>query len=366
MPEKSPAAVMVANRKLELQEFAVPEIGADDGLLRMECVGVCGSDWSFYNGEGERIGARFPFILGHENIGVIERIGKDASRRWNVGEGDRVAIEEPIPCGRCKYCLGGRYLRCDENRRYGSHVQTTIPPSLWGGCSHYMYLHPQAMVYKVPDGVSPAEASLYIPIANGIRWVQQIAQGRSGDTIVIQGPGQQGLGCVIGAKEAGVSCIIVSGLKRDAKRLETARELGADYTVCVEDEDLVSRVDEITGGRMADIVVDVSHGATQPILMALKLVKKCGGKIILAGAKHKPVPEFPTDEILYREITMTGVRGHDFKSIEPSLQLIASRKYPLQLLGTHHFRLQETEEAILTVGGFGKPEAIHVTVLPWG
>ena len=365
MPEKSPAAVMVANRKLELQEFPIPDIGSDDGLLRMECVGVCGSDWSFYLGDGERIGARFPFILGHENIGIIEKLGKEASQRWKVSEGDRVAIEEPIPCGRCRYCLGGRYLRCDENRRYGSHVQTTVPPFLWGGCSRYMYLHPNALVYEVPGGVSPAEASLYIPIANGIRWVQQIAGAASGDTVVIQGPGQQGLGCVIAAKEAGVPRIIVSGLKRDAMRLDTARALGATHTVCVEEEDLVSKVDNITGGQMADVVIDVSHGATQPVVMALKLVKKCGGKIILAGAKHKPIPEFPSDEVLFREITITGVRGHDFRSIEPALQIIASGRYPIHLLGTHSFGLQRTEEAVLTVGGHGAPNAVHVTVLPW-
>ena len=356
---------MVTNRKLEIHEFAVPDVGSDDALLRMECVGVCGSDWSFYLGDGERIGARFPFILGHENIGIIAKIGKDASRRWRVSEGDRVAIEEPIPCGRCRYCLGGRYLRCDENRRYGSHIQTTVAPGLWGGCSHYMYLHPNSLVYKVPAGVSPGEASFYLPVANGIRWIQQIAGAGSGDTIVIQGPGQQGLGCVIGAKEAGIACIIVSGLKRDAKRLETARALGADFTVCVEEEDLVSRVEEITGGKMGDVVVDVSHGATQPVVTALKLVKKCGGRIILAGAKHQPVPEFPSDEILYREITITGVRGHDFRSIDPALRIIASHKYPIHLLGTHHFGLQRTEDAILTVGGQGKPDAIHVTVLPW-
>ena len=356
---------MVANRKLELQDFPVPKTASDDALLRMECVGVCGSDWSFYVGDGERIGARFPFILGHENIGIIEKIGKEASRRWKVSEGDRVAIEEPIPCGRCRYCLGGRYLRCDENRRYGSHVPTTVPPHLWGGCSRYMYLHPNALVYKVPDGVSPAEASLYIPIANGIRWVQQIAKAASGDTIVIQGPGQQGLGCVIGAKEAGVSQIIVSGLQKDGCRLKLARQLGAAHTICVEREDLISRVDEITAGRMADVVIDVSHGATEPVVMALKLVKKCGGRIILAGAKHQSVPQFPSDEIVFREITLTGVRGHDFRSIEPALQLIASRKYPLHLLGTHSFGLQRTEEAVLTVGGFGAPNAVHVTVLPW-
>jgi threonine dehydrogenase-like Zn-dependent dehydrogenase len=221
------------------------------------------------------------------------------------------------------------------------------------------------MMYKVPAGVSAGEASFYLPLANGIRWVQQIAGAGSGDTVVIQGPGQQGLGCVIGAKEAGVSCIIVSGLKKDARRLEAARSLGADFTVCVEEEDLISRVEEITDGRMADLVVDVSHEATEPVVMALRLVKKCGGRIILAGAKHRPVPDFPTDEILYREITITGVRGHDFRSIEPALRIIASHRYPLQLLGTHQFTLSETEEAVLTVGGEGKPEAIHVTVLPW-
>src|SRR6266851_9316665 len=108
------AAVLVGPRQVEIQEFELPEIGDDDGLLRVEACGVCESDVPIFTGEAiQRWGMyRFPVILGHEIAGRIAAVGRNAAQRWGVGEGDRVVIERWIPCGHCDRCFSGDYRMC--------------------------------------------------------------------------------------------------------------------------------------------------------------------------------------------------------------------------------------------------------------
>ena len=114
-------------------------------------------------------------------------------------------------------------------------------------------MHPGAVVHKVPNHVDPSEAAFFLPFGNGYEWAVEYGGATLGSTVVVQGPGQQGLAAVIAAREAGAACIIVSGLGHDEHRLEVARRLGADYTVDVSSEDLVERVMEYTRGHGADV-----------------------------------------------------------------------------------------------------------------
>ncbi len=364
MAEKVLTAVAVDVKRTELWEFDMPEIPPDAGLLKLEAAGVCGSDWPAYLKK-----AQGPRILGHENVGFIAKVGHIAAQRWGIKEGDRVALEEYLPCGHCQICRTGEFRLCNATDpwmggiRYGS-TPVTVPPSLWGGYSQYQYLHPNSVLHKVPDYVPANEAALALPLGNGIEWACVEGGAGMGKTVLIQGPGQQGLGCVLAAKEAGSACIIVSGLSADAKRLELARKLGANYTVNVEQENLKDRVREITGNKMADVVIDVASGGPSTVSSAIELVRK-RGTVILAGKKHKAVPEFDTDYLIQRYITLKAVRGHSYSSVELALQFIASRKYPLADMCTHEYSLKEVDEALKTTGGVGAPGAIHVTVIPW-
>jgi threonine dehydrogenase-like Zn-dependent dehydrogenase len=373
MAEQFLAAVAVDDRRTEVQEFTLPEIGPDEGLLQIQAAGVCGSDWPNYIGETPISGqAR---IIGHENVGYIAKVGAEAAKRWDVKEGDRVAVEEFIPCGHCKMCRSGNYRVCDatdltmESRpgfvplRYGS-TPLNVAPALWGGFSKYMYMHPNSIVYKIAEHVDPEQAPLFIPISNGIRWVNQDGEAGVGSTVVILGPGQHGLGCVIGAREAGASRIIVTGLSTDTVRLDLARELGAHDIILADKEDTVERVREITGGAMADLAIEITAGAAQPVLDAMDVVRK-RGVVVLAGSKHgRPIPGFISDRIIRKELTVKGVRGHDFRSVEPAIEIIESGKYPLQQFCTHRFGLEDVDLALRTIGGEGEPNSIHITVLP--
>src|SRR5262249_12780093 len=155
--------------------------------------------------------------------------GPIAARRWGLREGDRIALEEYLPCGHCSLCRAGEFRLCQqtESRRPGALRYGTTPisepPALWGGYSQFQYLHPDSVIHRAPENVPSEFLAMCLPLGNGIQWVCMDASAGPGKTILIQGPGQQGLACVIAAKAAGAERIIVTGLNRDAKRLQVAQ-----------------------------------------------------------------------------------------------------------------------------------------------
>jgi alcohol dehydrogenase len=348
--------VLVGPEKLELRDLPLPEVGAEAGLLRVEAAGICGSDWAQYLGTQTAMPAVFPIIPGHEIVGRVDRLGDAAAKRWGVAEGDRVAVGMQI---------GSRGV-------YGLTFSTDVEPRLWGGYSEYMYLAPDSTLYKVPEGVSAELAALYVPVSNGIRWAVYVPGLEVGDVVVIEGPGQQGLGCLVAAREAGASCTIVTGTSRDAARLEVARALGADVTVDVDAEDPVNVVREVTGGQMADVVLDVSAGSTAPVVQALDMVRR-GGQVVLAGLKeHAEIPGFVSDRIVLGGITVhgsaspRGTRSHDpGKPVRRALEIMASQRYPLELMCTQRFPLSQAEKAVKIIGrSVPDQDGIHVTICP--
>jgi threonine dehydrogenase-like Zn-dependent dehydrogenase len=376
LPALSRAAVATAAHTTELREFPLPHAGPDDGLLRVEAAAICGTDWEIY-GRDSRGRGLGPLILGHENVGRVVALGERAAARWGVAVGDRVAVEEFLPCGTCRRCRSGHYRLCaaTDSRgtgpflRYGS-TPVRVAPSLYGGFSEYLYLHPRAIVYPVGDDVEPEPAALFVPIANGIRWVTQEGGLRLGQTVVVQGPGQHGLGCVIAAREAGAATVIAIGTAADRNRLDVAKALGADHVISVNrsagahESEPVDAVLDLTGGEGADMVVDLAPGAPETVERAVAMCAP-RGTVVLAASKHaRPVAGFPPDAIVRKELRLLGVRGHDHRSVEPAIELIRSGRRPLRLLATHRFPLDRTDEALRMAGERTDPAAIHVSILP--
>jgi threonine dehydrogenase-like Zn-dependent dehydrogenase len=178
----------------------------------------------------------------------------------------------------------------------------------------------------------------------------------------VLGPGQRGLASVIAAKEAGASQVIVTGLAADAKKLALARAFGADATIDVQNEDAGRRVRELTGGRGADVVVEVTAWATAPVSAALDYVKP-GGSVVLAGTKgFKAIPDFVSDKIVMKEITVRGAIGVTSSAYRSAIRLIESRRLPLERMHTHDFALRDAELAIRALAAGG--DAIHCALFP--
>ncbi|MBM4763636.1 zinc-binding dehydrogenase [Bacillus sp. B15-48] len=357
-PTHAKAAVLKGKEKIEIMEFPIPEIGSNDGLLHIESCGVCGLDSEGFLFGGNAV-FNLPCIIGHEIVGYIDEIGPEAEKRWNVKKGDRVIVEEYVPCGHCDPCLTGNYHLCFD-LRYGAMDINHEKTALWGGFAEYMYLHPNSIIHKVNEKTPADLLTLFIPVSNGVHWVQEVGETTVGDTVVIQGPGPMGLGSVIGAKEAGAGTIIVTGLEKDKHRLEIAKEMGADYVLYADKQDIVEEVSRITNGKMADTVI---NAATSPIQFKTALdLAGYHGVIVHSGTDHLLTDEVMSSKITWKLLTVKGVLGRPKKAVGVALKLIESERYPLKKMITHDFDIAETYEAVNTHAK-GLDGCIHVAVV---
>jgi threonine dehydrogenase-like Zn-dependent dehydrogenase len=357
------ALVQHGARDLRLTEVPFPELEEGAGILRVEACGLCGSDIEALDGES---GSAFPRVMGHEIVGTVEALGPGGRRDVQVG--DRVAVDPWLPCGGCRFCLAGQAQLCNgwswkESRLacYG-FIAMANEPGLWGGYSSHVYIHPKTVLYPIPDGLGPLDAALWNPLAAGIEWAVLTPRTAVGSTVAILGCGQRGLTATVAAKAAGASRVLVTGLAKDAPKLELAREFGADLAVDVENEELRDRARELIGGGKFDVVVDTASFSTRPVVDALTLVRP-GGQVVFAGLKAKDVDGFPVDKAIMKNVTMTGVLGVSSDAYRRAVDLLASRRFPLERMRTHVFDYRDAVEGIDTLAGRVEGEAAINVVL---
>jgi threonine dehydrogenase-like Zn-dependent dehydrogenase len=366
--EKVLAAVRTAPSTTEIREYPMPDVPEDAALLKVEVGGICGTDVKLYKTPPTQA----PVIMGHENIGYIAKAGREFTRRKGFKEGDLVFVEHYVMCGKCEWCTIGQYRHCEntdwrnnpEAIRYG-YTSAERAPHLWGGFAQYMYLPWNAVVHHVPPGVNAELAGLVTPMANGVEW--SLFDGNVGydSTVLIQGPGQQGLSQTVICKQAGASLIIVTGTSKDRARLDVAKIMGADHVIDVNKEDPLARILEITGGKGVDVVLDCTAGAgTVPVLLGIEALKRKAGLMVVQG-EFPEFPNFPIGKMTTKAITLKSARGHSWKACELALSQIASGRFPLEKITTHRFGLKDVDLAIKSVGGHGVPDVIHASLMPW-
>jgi threonine dehydrogenase-like Zn-dependent dehydrogenase len=369
MAEQVLAAVRTGPRTTELWELPMPDVAEDAALLKVEVAGICGTDVKMYR----KPPFTDPVIMGHENVGIIAKAGPKFTEMKGLREGDRVFVEHYVGCMHCEWCLAGEYRHCEltdwrtnpDARRYG-YTSADNPGRLWGGFSQYMYLPWNSVTHKVPDGVTAELAGLVTPLSNGIEWALRAGKVGYASTVLIQGPGQQGLSQVVASSQAGASLIIVAGTTRDATRLGLAEDLGADHTVDVQKEDPLERVMELTDGRGVDVVLDCTSGAgTAPVLLGIDALKRREGIMVTQG-EEAAFPDFPLKKMTEKSITLASARGHSYRAVELALEQLASRRFPLERLATHSFSLEDVDHAIRALAGETGEDAIHISLLPWG
>src|SRR5262249_7742748 len=194
------------------------------------------------------------------------------------------------------------------------------------------------------------------PMSNGIQWALFDAGVGYGSTVLIQGPGQQGLCCVMACRHAGADQIIITGTSKDARRLEVAEALGADITIDIHRENPLERVLEATKGRGVDVVLDCTVGAgAAPVLLGIEASKRRGATMVVQGEGNQEFPSFPIGRMTRKGMTLKSARGHSYRAVELALRQLASHRFPLELMMTHTFGLAQVDYAIKSVGGQGAP-----------
>jgi threonine dehydrogenase-like Zn-dependent dehydrogenase len=353
------AAIKTDIRQVQVREFELPEIDDNGALMRVEAAGMCGA-FSYVTREGTGRSAPSPGMNAHENAGVLVKVGKAFQARHGVEEGELVTLEEYLPCGHCEWCRIGEFRHCWLTDTHNN----ANPSRLAGGFSQYLYLPPNAVIHKVPQTITPDEAALALPMGNGVQWACVEGEAGPGKTVVIQGPGSKGLGCTIAAKKFGASTVIVTGLAKDAARLDAAKRLGADHVIDVQSNDFVESIMDITDGRGADAVVDCTTGRSPVVFtQAIEVLVRRGGIVVTQSYE---LDSFSLSQLTGKYGQLRACRGHSYKSVATGLEWIASREFPLTELMTHHYPLELTGQACLASGGEADgQDAVWVMVNPW-
>ena len=301
---------------LELRDIPRPEPGPGEVLLAVAATGICGSDLHIQDGEYKVVP---PVVIGHETAGTVVSVGAGVAA---YRPGERVTAQTTIStCGRCALCLSGRTNLCPERRWLGGHVD--------GGFAGYVVV-PERNLLRLPDHVSHAAAALTEPLACCVHGVLEVARPAPGTTAVVSGPGPIGLLCAQVARAAGAE-VIVLGTSADAARFALARRLGFQHLVDVQRQDPVAAVQDLTGGREPDLVVEAA-GAAASLDQCLRLAPR-GGAILQIGLYGRPAP-VAVDTLVLKELRLLGSFSSTPSAWPVALDLIASGRVQTEPLVT--------------------------------
>lgn len=323
-------AVMNGIGQMGFEKRDIPKPKADEVLVRLEYVGICGSDLHYY--ETGAIGdyvVEPPFVLGHEPGGVVVEVGENV-RGLKVG--DRVALEPGKTCGHCEFCRQGKYNLCPD-------VVFFATPPVDGVFQEYV-AHEADLCFKLPENVSTLEGALIEPLAVGFHAAIQ-GDAHLGQKAVVMGAGCIGLVTMMALKARGVSEVYVVDIME--KRLEKALELGADGVINGAKEDVIKRAGELTDGTGMDLVVETA-GTEITTRQAVQIAKK-GSNIVLVGYSKSGEMNLPMSLVLDKELTFKTV--FRYRHIYPmAIEAVASGKVNLKGIVTDIFSLDEAQKAM--------------------
>ncbi|GLV38055.1 Sorbitol dehydrogenase 1 [Carabus blaptoides fortunei] len=351
MAKDNLTAVLYDIEDMRLEQRPIPKIKTTEVLLRMECVGICGSDVHYLvNGRiGDFILTK-PMVIGHEASGTVIEVGSEVT---NLAVGDRVAIEPGVPCRTCTFCKEGRYNLCPG-------MQFCATPPYDGNLTRF-YAHAADFCFKLPPHVSLEEGALLEPLSVGVHACKK-AKIAIGSTVLILGAGPIGLVTLLAAKAMGASKVIITDIQEH--RLSLARSLGADYSVKINIGDEDSMItDQITKmlGDQPTVSIDCS-GAEQSIRVAIQATKS-GGVAVMVGM-GKPMANIPLISALAREVDIRGCFRY-VNDYATALEMVATGKVNVKPLVTHHFTMEDTAKAFhVTRSGEGNPVKVMIHANP--
>lgn len=323
-------AVMTGIGKMDYTRRPIPTPKDNEVLVKLEYVGICGSDLHFY--ESGAIGAcvvKPPFVLGHEPGGVVVEVGKNVT---HLKVGDKVALEPGKTCGQCEFCKTGRYNLCPD-------VIFFATPPVDGVFQEYV-AHEAGLCFKLPENVSTLEGALIEPLAVGFH-AANLGDAHIGQTAVVMGAGCIGLVSMMALKAKGVSKVYVVDIM--AKRLEKALELGADGVINGAEQDAVEAVLALTNGAGCDLVVETA-GTQITTRQAIHMTKK-GSTIVLVGYSKTGEMTLPMSLALDKELTFKTV--FRYRHVYPmAIDAVSAGKINLKGIVTDIFQLDDIQNAM--------------------
>lgn len=330
MDGKMKVAVMLGVGKMGFEQRNIPKVKDNEVLVKLEYVGICGSDLHYY--ETGAIGdyvVKPPFVLGHEPGGTIVEVGKNVK---HLKVGDRVALEPGKTCGHCEFCKTGRYNLCPD-------VVFFATPPVDGVFQEYV-AHEAELCFKLPDNVSTLEGALIEPLAVGFHAAIQ-GDAHLGQRAVVMGSGCIGLVSMMALKARGVSEVYVVDIME--KRLEKALELGATGVINGAKEDVIKKAKELTNGAGMDLIIETA-GTEITTRQAIQIAKK-GSNIVLVGYSKSGEMTLPMSLVLDKELTFKTV--FRYRHIYPmAINAVATGKVNLKGIVTDVFNLDEVQKAM--------------------
>jgi L-iditol 2-dehydrogenase len=331
------AALLTGIRQFEIRQAPDPKLTNDtDVLVRIKTVGVCGSDIHYYT--AGRIGpqiVQFPFIIGHEAAGIVERKGKKVKK---VKPGQRIAIDPALSCGQCDQCKTGREHTCRKLLFLGS-------PGQLGGCLCEYVVINEKCCYPIPQKMTYEQATLSEPLAIGVYSVKR-AHPRARSDVAILGVGPIGMSVfhVLRTKKTGN--IYVTDKIDD--RLTMAKRLRPRWSGNPNTEDIVKEISDIDP-LLLDIVYECS-GSVDAISQGLQALKP-GGILVLVGITEVDEVTFPIHELRRKEITIINIR-RQVHCTQKAVDLLAQGRINMDSLVTHRFALEDTQKAFDLVSNY--------------
>lgn len=320
---------MSGTNNMVWKEIPIPEIKDNEVLVKIEAVGICGSDIHYY--QHGKIGdfiVEGDLILGHESAGEVVAVGKDVK---NFKIGDKVALEPGKTCGKCEYCKAGLYNLCPS-------VEFFATPPHDGVLANYV-AHPEDMCFKLPDNVSTVEGALVEPLSVGLHAVNQ-GGVKIGDTVVVFGAGCIGLCSILSSRAMGATNIITVDLIE--KRLEKAKKIGSAYTIDASKVDVVEEVLRLTGGEGAHVVIEAAGNAIT-VKQTVEVVKR-GGTIVMVGMAPQDIIEFNFARLMNKEAQIKTV--FRYRNLYPvAINAIANGYIDVKAVVSHEFDFENTKEA---------------------
>lgn len=323
-------AIMEGINKMGYTERPIPVPKANEVLVKLEYVGICGSDMHYYeNGAIGDYVVEPPFVLGHEPGGVVVEVGEDVK---HLKVGDRVALEPGKTCGHCEFCKTGRYNLCPD-------VIFFATPPVDGVFQEYV-AHEADLCFKLPETVSTLEGALIEPLAVGFHAANQ-GGAHAGQTAVVMGAGCIGLVSMMALKAEGVSKVYVVDIMQ--KRLDKALELGADGVINGKDEDAVEAVMRLTEGAGCDLAIETA-GTEITTRQCIHMTKK-GATIVLVGYSKSGEMTLPMSLALDKELTFKTI--FRYRHIYPmAIDAVAAGKVNLKGIVTNIFDFDDIQNAM--------------------